>query len=54
MLMFQLFYYHSGIILAITMFDNTAKGIFLGFLLLLIALCFVLAACGDLLLLTKV
>ncbi|XP_012238157.1 secretory carrier-associated membrane protein 5A isoform X1 [Bombus impatiens] len=43
-----------GIILAITMFDNTAKGIFLGFLLLLIALCFVLAACGDLLLLTKI
>ncbi|KOX69272.1 Secretory carrier-associated membrane protein 2 [Melipona quadrifasciata] len=44
----------NGIILAITMFDNTAKGIFVGFLLLLIALCFVLAACGDLLLLTKI
>ncbi|KAF3425886.1 hypothetical protein E2986_01398 [Frieseomelitta varia] len=43
-----------GIILAITMFDKTAKGIFVGFLLLLIALCFVLAACGDLLLLTKI
>ncbi|OAD61089.1 Secretory carrier-associated membrane protein 1 [Eufriesea mexicana] len=43
-----------GIIVAIRMFDNTAKGTFVGFLLLLIAICFVLTACGELLLLTKV
>lgn len=43
-----------GIIMAITMFNSSAKGIFIGLLLLLIAIGFVLAACGDLLLLTKI
>ncbi|XP_012142874.1 secretory carrier membrane protein isoform X3 [Megachile rotundata] len=43
-----------GIITAMLMFDKSAKGIFVGLLLLFIALCFVLAACGDLLLLTKI
>ncbi|XP_076765557.1 secretory carrier membrane protein isoform X2 [Xylocopa sonorina] len=43
-----------GIIVAITMFNSTAKGVFVGMLLLFIAICFVLAACGDLLLLTKI
>lgn len=45
---------YSGIITAMMMFDKSAKGIFVGLLLLFIALGFVLAACGDLLLLTKV
>lgn len=43
-----------GIITAITTFDSTAKGIIVGLLLLIIALCFALAAAGDLLLLTKI
>lgn len=43
-----------GIIMAITMFDKTPSGIFSGILLLFIALGFILAACGDLLLLTKI
>lgn len=43
-----------GIITAIYMFDSTAKGIFVGLLLLNIAFCFVVAAVGDLLLLTKI
>lgn len=43
-----------GIIAAISMFSKSAYGILVGFLLLLIAMCFILAACGDLLLLTKI
>ncbi|XP_076180355.1 secretory carrier membrane protein [Ptiloglossa arizonensis] len=43
-----------GIIVAITMFNSTAKGIFVGLILLFIASCFVCAACADLLLLTKI
>ncbi|KAG7206656.1 hypothetical protein KM043_000332 [Ampulex compressa] len=43
-----------GIIMAITMFNSTAKGIFVGLVLLFIAICFILAAGGDLLLLTKI
>ena len=43
-----------GIIVAISMFDSTAKGVFVGLLLLIIAVGFVIAACGDLLLLTKI
>lgn len=36
------------------MFDSTAKGVFVGLLLLFVAAGFVIAALGDLLLLTKV
>lgn len=36
------------------MFNSTAKGIFVGLVLLFIAICFILAAGGDLLLLTKI
>ncbi|XP_043257620.1 secretory carrier-associated membrane protein 5 [Colletes gigas] len=43
-----------GIITAITMFDSSVKGIFVGLVLLFVAFCFVLAACGDFLLLTKI
>ena len=43
-----------GIISAIKTLDSTAKGIFVGLLMLFIAICFILAAVGDLLLLTKI
>ncbi|XP_014606141.1 PREDICTED: secretory carrier-associated membrane protein 5A [Polistes canadensis] len=43
-----------GLITAITAFNSTAAGIFVGILLLLIAFCFIIAAGGDLLLLTKI
>ncbi|XP_031825446.1 secretory carrier membrane protein [Nomia melanderi] len=43
-----------GIITAIRMFDSSASGIFVGLLLLFVALCFAAAAAGDLLLLTKI
>lgn len=43
-----------GLIVAISMFNSTAKGVFVGLLLLLIAIGFILAAVGDLLLLTKI
>ncbi|XP_015190402.1 PREDICTED: secretory carrier-associated membrane protein 5 [Polistes dominula] len=43
-----------GLITAITAFNSSAAGIFVGILLLLIAFCFIIAAGGDLLLLTKI
>ncbi|KAG5319616.1 SCAM1 protein, partial [Pseudoatta argentina] len=43
-----------GIITAISMFDATAKGVFVGLIMLFVAICFLLAAGGDLLLLTKI
>ncbi|CAK9812690.1 Secretory carrier-associated membrane protein 2 [Anthophora plagiata] len=43
-----------GIIMAITMFSSSVQGVIVGLLMLFIAICFVLAACGDLLLLTKI
>lgn len=44
----------SGIITAVSMFDSSARGVFIGLLMLFVAICFLLAAGGDLLLLTKV
>jgi len=49
-----IFLFFSGILTAVSMFDSSVKGIILGFLMLFIAICFLLAAGGDLLLLTKV
>lgn len=49
-----IFLFFSGIITAISMFNSSAKGVFVGLLMLFIAICFLLAAGGDLLLLTKV
>lgn len=49
-----IFLFSSGIITAISMFNSTAKGIFIGLLMLFVAIGFLLAAGGDLLLLTKV
>ncbi|XP_011693611.1 PREDICTED: secretory carrier-associated membrane protein 5B [Wasmannia auropunctata] len=43
-----------GIITAVSMFDSTAKGIFLGLLMLFVTICFLIAASGDILLLTKI
>ncbi|KAF7408445.1 secretory carrier-associated membrane protein 5B [Vespula maculifrons] len=43
-----------GIITAISAFNSTAAGIFVGILLLFVAIGFILAAGGDLLLLTKI
>ncbi|KZC07134.1 PREDICTED: secretory carrier-associated membrane protein 5A [Dufourea novaeangliae] len=43
-----------GIITAIAQFDKSPSGIFVGLVLLFVALCFVAAAGGDLLLLTKI
>ncbi|XP_053982418.1 secretory carrier-associated membrane protein 5A-like [Hylaeus anthracinus] len=43
-----------GIITAISSFNGTTKGTFVGLILLFISLCFVLAASADLLLLTKI
>lgn len=48
------FIYFSGLITALTKFDRTGKGTFVGILLLLIAICYGIAVGGDLLLLTKV
>lgn len=50
----KFYYFFSGIITAISAFDSSAAGIFVGILLLFIAVGFILAAGGDLLLLTKV
>ncbi|KAK0180396.1 hypothetical protein PV327_006040 [Microctonus hyperodae] len=43
-----------GLIMAITTFDSTGKGTFVGILLLLITICYGIAVGGDLLLLTKI
>ena len=48
------FLYFSGIIKAIRTFDGTTKGTFVGILILIIAVCYTVAAASDLLLLTKV
>lgn len=44
----------SGLITAISAFDGTGAGVFVGILLLVIAIGYAVAACGDLLLLSKV
>ncbi|XP_012228857.1 secretory carrier-associated membrane protein 5B [Linepithema humile] len=43
-----------GIITAIGAFDSSVKGILVGLVTLFVAICFLLATCGDLLLLTKI
>lgn len=45
---------YCGFITAIMQFDSTASGIFVGLLILIIALSFGACAAGDLMMLTKV
>lgn len=48
------YYVFSGLIKAISSFDGTGKGTFVGILILMIAVAYGIAAAGDLLMLTKV